>query len=127
MNTKTFTVAVMGATGAVGREILNILEERHFPLARLVLLASARSEGLKIEFDGEEQRVEKLTADSFKGVDIVLSSPGSKVSAEFTPLAVKAGAVVVDNTSHYRMEPDVPLVVPEVNPHDIAMFRKRGT
>ncbi|MEW5848431.1 MAG: aspartate-semialdehyde dehydrogenase [Myxococcota bacterium] len=126
MTRKTWTIAVMGATGAVGREILSILEDRKFPVGKLIPLASARSEGTPLEFDGEEIKVQKLTPDSFKGVDIVLSSPGSKVSAEFSPHAVKAGAVVVDNTSHFRMDPDVPLVVPEVNKHDIGMYKRRG-
>lgn len=112
-------VAVVGATGAVGTEFLTLLAERDFPLAELRLLASARSAGKTIEFKGEKLKVEELTHDSFRGIDLVLSSPGAKVSREFMPSAVKAGAVVVDNTSCFRMQPDVPLVVPEVNPEDI--------
>lgn len=123
---RTFSVAVLGATGAVGREILSILEERRFPVGNLTLLASPRSQGEKVDFAGESHVVQAVGLDSFKGVQIVLSSPGSKVSAEWSPVAVKAGAVVVDNTSQWRMDPDVPLVVPEVNPGDIAHFRKKG-
>ncbi|NLG84165.1 MAG: aspartate-semialdehyde dehydrogenase [Firmicutes bacterium] len=116
-------VAVVGATGAVGTEFLNLLAERDFPLAELRLLASARSAGKTIEFKGEKLKVEELTHDSFRGIDLVLSSPGAKVSREFMPSAVKAGAVVVDNTSCFRMQPDVPLVVPEVNPEDIFIHK----
>lgn len=108
-------VAIMGATGAVGQELLNLLESRNYPLASLKLLASARSAGKKITFKGEELTIEELTHDSFEGVDIVLASAGGSISAEFAPSAVKAGAVVVDNTSHFRMDPEVPLVVPEIN------------
>ncbi|MGQ9778607.1 MAG: aspartate-semialdehyde dehydrogenase [Bacillota bacterium] len=117
-------VAVVGATGAVGTEFLTLLAERDFPLAELRLLASARSAGKMIEFRGEKLKVEELTHDSFRGIDLVLSSAGAKVSREFMPSAVKAGAVVVDNTSCFRMQPDVPLVVPEVNPEDI--FTHKG-
>ena len=112
-------VAILGATGAVGQELLSLLAERNFPLASLKLLASKRSAGKTIEFRGEKITVEELTHDSFKGVDLVLSSAGGSISKEFVPSAVKAGAVVVDNTSHFRMDPNVPLVVPEVNPEDI--------
>ena len=122
---RTFHVAVVGATGAVGREILSVLEERRFPVNTLRLLASSRSAGQQIEYDGEDVPVQELTEKSFEGVDLVLSSPGSKVSAQFSPIAARAGAVVVDNTSHFRMEPDIPLVVPEVNPQDIAKFKER--
>lgn len=108
-------VAIMGATGAVGQELLNLLESRNFPLASLKLLASARSAGKKITFKGQELTIEELTHDSFEGVDIVLASAGGSISAEYAPSAVKAGAVVVDNTSHFRMDPEVPLVVPEIN------------
>lgn len=111
--------AVVGATGAVGTEFLTLLAERDFPLAELRLLASARSAGKTIDFKGEKLKIEELTHDSFRGLELVLSSAGSKVSREFMPSAVKAGAVVVDNTSCFRMQPDVPLVVPEVNPEDI--------
>ncbi|MFH1791793.1 MAG: aspartate-semialdehyde dehydrogenase [Candidatus Omnitrophota bacterium] len=116
----SYNVAVMGATGAVGTCFLSILEERKFPVDNLRLLASERSGGREIVFRGEKRKVEVLTHDSFKGVDIVLSSAGASRSMEFLPSAVKAGAVCVDNTSAYRMDPDVPLVVPEVNAHAIA-------
>lgn len=116
---KEYMVAIMGATGVVGREMLTILEERDFPVSNLRLLASEKSVGLKLSFKGEDIPVELLTHDSFKNIDIVLSSPGASVSKVFTPSAVKEGSVVIDNTSAFRMEPDVPLVVPEVNPHRI--------
>jgi len=116
--------AVVGATGAVGTEFLSILEERGFPLSHLKLLASARSAGKTIRFQGEELKVEELTHDSFRGVELVLSSAGGKISKEFVPSAVKAGAVAVDNTSYFRMFDEVPLVVPEINPDDI--FRHQG-
>ncbi len=122
---RQLTVAVVGATGAVGREILSILEERKFPIKDIKLLASSRSAGQRMEYAGSDVPVSALDKDSFKGVDLVLSSPGSKVSAEFSPIAAREGAVVVDNTSHWRMDPEIPLVVPEVNPHDIGMFVKR--
>lgn len=116
---KKYNVAIMGATGVVGREMLKILEERKFPVSKLKLLASERSVGLKLSFSGEDIPVEVLTHESFNGIDIVLSSPGAGVSKIYSPSAVKAGAVVVDNSSAFRMEEDVPLVVPEVNPHMI--------
>jgi aspartate-semialdehyde dehydrogenase len=112
-------VAIMGATGAVGAELLELLDERNFPLNSLKLLASARSAGKEITFRGETLIVEELTHDSFEGIDIVLASAGGSLSKEYAPSAVKAGAVVVDNTSHFRMDPEVPLVVPEINPEDI--------
>ena len=114
-----YNVAVMGATGAVGQEILKILEERDFPLDRLVLLASKRSAGSTMRFKGRDIAVEELKEDSFKDIDVVLASAGGSISKHFAPFAVKAGAVVVDNTSAYRMDPKVPLVVPEINPADI--------
>ena len=113
-------VAIMGATGAVGAELLGILAERKFPMDELRLLASARSAGKTLPFQGQSLKVEELTHDSFKGIDLVLASAGGKISKEFAPSAVKAGAVVVDNTSYFRMKEGVPLVVPEVNPEDIA-------
>ena len=112
-------VAIMGATGAVGQELLKILEQRNFPLQNLKLLASERSVGREYEFKGEKLKVELTCKDAFKGVDLVLSSAGASVSKEFAPIAVDAGAIVVDNTSFFRMDPEVPLVVPEVNPEDI--------
>jgi len=111
----------MGATGAVGNQFLWILEERAFPIENLKLLASERSEGKKLVFGGKEIPVEVLTKDSFKDVDIVLASAGASRSKEFLPYAVSSGAVCVDNSSAYRMEKEVPLVVPEVNPEAIAM------
>ncbi len=111
--------AVMGATGAVGSEFLKILEQRDFPLDSLKLLASARSAGKKLIFRGEDIEVEELNEKSFDGVELVLASAGGSISKKFVPAAVSAGAVVVDNTSAYRMDENVPLVVPEVNPGDI--------
>ncbi|MGL1902286.1 MAG: aspartate-semialdehyde dehydrogenase [Fibrobacterales bacterium] len=113
-------IAIMGASGAVGQELLKLIEERNFPFKTLKLLVSKRSAGKKITFMGTEYTMEELTHDSFEGIDIVLSSAGGSISKEFCPSAVKAGAVVVDNTSFYRMDPTVPLVVPEVNPEAIA-------
>ncbi|MEE9318329.1 MAG: aspartate-semialdehyde dehydrogenase [Rhodospirillales bacterium] len=122
-----YTVAVAGATGNVGREVLSILDERKFPADEVIALASSRSIGAEVSY-GEDQTliVQDLAACDFKGVDIVLSSPGAKVSAEHTPRAAAAGAVVIDNTSHFRMDLDVPLVVPEVNPDAIAGYKKRS-
>jgi aspartate-semialdehyde dehydrogenase len=122
-----FKVAVIGATGNVGREMLQILAERKFPADEVVALASSRSVGLEVSL-GEDDviKVQDLATYDFKGVDIVLSSPGAKVSAEHSPRAAKAGAVVIDNTSHFRMDPDVPLVVPEVNAEAIAGFTRKG-
>jgi aspartate-semialdehyde dehydrogenase len=112
-------VAVVGATGAVGVEFLNILSERNFPIKHLKLLASARSAGKKVTFKGTEYTIEELTHDSFKDVQIALFSAGGSTTKEFAPSAVKAGAVVVDNSSAYRMKDGIPLVVPEVNPEAI--------
>ncbi len=112
-------MAVVGATGAVGIEMIRTLERRNFPVGKLTLLASARSVGKKLTFRGTEVAVTELTHDSFQGVDIALFSAGGSISREFAPSAVKAGAVVVDNSSHYRMDPSVPLVIPEINPEDI--------
>ena len=112
-------VAIVGATGAVGQEFLTVLAERRFPIKSLRLLASARSAGKKIEFLGQTYAVEELTHDSFKGVQIAFFSAGGPISKEFAPSAVKAAAVVVDNTSAFRMKEGIPLVVPEVNPEQI--------
>jgi aspartate-semialdehyde dehydrogenase len=122
-----YRVAVVGATGNVGREILTTLAERQFPADDVVALASSRSIGREVSF-GEDDilKVQALDSYDFRGIDIVLSSPGAKVSDVFAPHATKAGAVVIDNTSRFRMEPDVPLVVPEVNPQAIAQCTKRG-
>ena len=116
---KKYNVAILGATGAVGQEFLNLIEERKFPFAELKMLASKRSAGKKIQFMGKEYTVEEATEDSFKGVDIALFAGGA-ASKTFAPAAVKAGAVVIDNSSAFRMDPEVPLVVPEVNPEAIA-------
>ena len=113
----------MGATGAVGTEFLRILEQRNFPLASLKLLASSRSAGKKLKFRGENLPVEELTEKSFKGIELVLGSAGGSIARQFNPLAVAAGAVVVCNTSAFRMDPQVPLVVPEVNPGDIKKHK----
>ncbi|MFP4139458.1 MAG: aspartate-semialdehyde dehydrogenase [Planctomycetota bacterium] len=115
--------AIMGATGAVGGEFLRLLEERDFPLKSLKLLASSRSAGKKLKFKGEDVTVEELTEESFDGVELVLSSAGGGISKKFAPAAVQAGAVVVDNTSAFRMDPDTPLVIPEVNPEDIGKHK----
>jgi aspartate-semialdehyde dehydrogenase len=122
-----FKVAVVGATGNVGREILSILAERKFPVSEVHAVASARSAGNEVSF-GEDDvlKARDLEKYDFKGVDIALFSPGAKVSAMHAPRAAKAGAVVIDNTSHFRMDKDVPLVVPEVNPQAIAQYEKRG-
>jgi aspartate-semialdehyde dehydrogenase len=121
-----YKVAVVGASGSVGHEMLNILHERKFPVSDVHAVASQRSAGKEISFGDKILKIQDLAKFDFKGIDIVLSSPGAKVSAEFAPLAAKAGAVVIDNTSHFRMEPDVPLIVPEVNPHAIADYTKKG-
>jgi aspartate-semialdehyde dehydrogenase len=112
-------VAIAGATGAVGQEFLNVLAERNFPMKSLKLLASARSAGRQVEFKGSRYTVEELTKDSFKDVQIAFFSAGGSISKEFAPAAVAAGAVVVDNTSAFRMKDGIPLVVPEVNPEQI--------
>ena len=125
---KKYNVAVVGANGAVGEEILTILQEIDFPINKLVPLASARSVGKTVNFDGKDISIIELTNDVFEKeeIEIALFSAGGSVSAEFAPDAVKAGAVVIDNTSHFRMNEDVPLVVPEVNPEDIAKWKQTG-
>jgi aspartate-semialdehyde dehydrogenase len=122
----TYKVAVVGATGAVGQQMVACLEERRFPVARLVPLASERSVGKKVTFLGKEIPVEVLTKDSFDGVEIALFSAGGSISKDFAPIAAQAGAVVVDNSSAWRMDPEVPLVVPEVNPQDVGLYPKTG-
>src|ERR1051325_5018457 len=112
-------VAVVGATGAVGIEMIKTLEKRKFPVGKLTLPASARSVGKQLKFRGTDHPVTELTKDSFEGVDIALFSAGGSISKEFAPLAVKAGCVVVDNSSAFRMDDTVPLVVPEVNAADV--------
>lgn len=126
MKKEKYNVAIVGATGAVGEQMREVLDERQFPVGELRLLASERSVGQFLPFQSRQLPVEVLKTDSFKGIDIGLFSAGGSVSAEFAPLAVKAGAVVVDNTSVFRMEPDIPLVVPEVNAKEIANYKTRG-
>ncbi|MCD6320588.1 MAG: aspartate-semialdehyde dehydrogenase [Candidatus Desulfofervidaceae bacterium] len=123
---KSVNVAVVGATGAVGNEMRKTLEQRNFPVKNLRLLASKRSVGKKFTFHGEEIPVEELTEDSFQDIQIALFSAGASVSKQYAPLAAAAGAVVIDNSSAFRQEPDIPLVVPEVNPHAIAQYKNRG-
>lgn len=124
--TKKYSVAVVGATGAVGREILSILEERKFPADPIRLFASEKSVGEKLSFQGKAVLVERLDEKSFQGSQIAFFSAGGSVSQKYAPIAARSGAVVIDNTSAFRMEPDVPLVVPEVNPNDVAQYSKRG-
>ena len=116
---REYRVAVVGATGAVGRAMRSILAERNFPVKELVALATAKSAGTRLDFQGEEVVVQELTPDSFKGVDLALFSAGGGTSLTYAPLARDAGCVVVDNSSAWRMDPQVPLVVPEVNPDDV--------
>lgn len=125
---KKYNVAVVGANGAVGEEILMILSEIDFPMNKLVPLASSRSAGKTVEYNGKEVVIQELTHEIFEKeeIEIALFSAGGSVSAEYAPSAVKAGAVVIDNTSHFRMDKDTPLVVPEVNPEDIAKWQKTG-
>ncbi len=125
---REFTVAVAGVTGAVGQEILRVLTERKFPVKRLIPLASKRSAGKTVEFKGEEIEVLELTHEVFadEQIEIALFSAGGSISAEFAASAAQAGAVVIDNTSHFRMDEAVPLVVPEVNPEDIAQWKSKG-
>jgi aspartate-semialdehyde dehydrogenase len=121
---KEYNVAIAGATGAVGNVFLSILEERSFPVKSLTLLASERSAGKKIEFKNEQFEVKELSKDSFKNIDIALFSAGASRSKEFAQYAADSGAVVIDNSSAFRMEPEIPLVVPEVNPADA--FKHKG-
>ncbi|GAQ94602.1 aspartate-semialdehyde dehydrogenase [Thermodesulfovibrio aggregans] len=118
-----YVVAVVGATGAVGNEMIAVLEERDFPVESLRLFASERSEGVRLSFKGEEIPVETLKEDSFKGIDIALFSAGAERSKIWAPVAAKSGCVVIDNSSQWRMDPEVPLVVPEVNPHDLKWHK----
>ncbi len=116
---KTYTVAVLGATGAVGQEMIKILQERNFPVGKLVPLASARSAGKTINFKGEEVTIQLACDEAFKGVDIVLGAAENDIAKQFAPAIVAAGAVFVDNSSAFRLDPNVPLIVPEVNPEDV--------
>lgn len=115
-----YTVAILGATGAVGQEMRKILEERNFPVARLVLLASARSKGVLLPFRGEGVSVQEASEDAFRGADLVLGAAENDIARRFAPAITRSGAVFVDNSSAFRLESDVPLVVPEVNPEDAA-------
>ncbi|MDP3431055.1 MAG: aspartate-semialdehyde dehydrogenase, partial [Desulfomicrobium sp.] len=123
MMKKNPVVAVVGATGAVGREMLDTLFRRNFPHAEVRALASSRSAGTKVEFGSKKLTVQELTEDSFNGVDLALFSAGGSTSEKFAPCAVKSGCVVVDNSSAWRMDPAVPLVVPEVNPDDLSWHK----
>ena len=126
MKKEKYNIAVVGATGAVGNEITRVLEERSFPVEEIRPLASSRSAGSVMEFKGKEVKVELLTDDSFEGIDIGLFSAGGTVSEKYAPIAANSGCIVVDNTSVFRMDPQVPLVVPEVNPHAIAEYPNKG-
>jgi aspartate-semialdehyde dehydrogenase len=123
---KKYNVAIAGATGAVGGAMLDVLQRKNFPVNELRLLASERSIGKKIVFNGKELSVQLLSKDAFAGIDIALFSAGASRSIEFAPAAAAAGAVVIDNSSAFRMDPEIPLVVPEVNPHAIAQYTNRG-
>ena len=119
INMKQYTVAVLGVTGAVGQEMLHVLQERNFPVGRLVPLASARSAGKTVKFRGEEITIREANENAFEGVDIVLGAAENDVAQALAPAIIKAGAVFVDNSSAFRMDPNVPLIVPEVNPEDV--------
>ena len=120
---KTYTVAVLGATGAVGQEMINILQERNFPVGKLIPLASARSAGKTLKFKGEDVTIQLACEEAFEGVDIVLGAAENDIAKRFAPAIVKAGAVFVDNSSAFRMDPNVPLIVPEVNPEDVKWHK----
>ena len=123
---KRFNVAIVGATGAVGNEMVETLDHRNFPVKELKLLASERSAGSVLSYKGHDVRVDILKEDSFRGVEIGLFSAGGPVSQKFAPIAAASGCVVIDNTSAFRMDPDVPLVVPEVNAHAIKRYKNKG-
>lgn len=126
MSKKRLNIAVVGATGAVGNQMIRCLEERRFPVKSIKLLASSRSKGRKIRFKGDDIEVQELTEKVFKGFDIALFSAGGGTSKKFAPVAAENDCIVVDNSSTWRMDPDVPLVVPEVNPHAISGYAKKG-
>ncbi|MCQ2798770.1 MAG: aspartate-semialdehyde dehydrogenase [Bacilli bacterium] len=121
---KQFKVAILGASGAVGREMIKVLQERNFPVSELRPLASARSAGQKISFNGQEITIQEINENSFEGIDIVLGASPNKVAKQYKDAIVKSGAVFIDNSSAYRMDPNVPLVVPEINPEDA--FKHQG-
>ncbi len=123
---RQYSVAVAGATGAVGQTMIKVLEERDFPVNQIRFLASERSVGKRLSFKGEKIPVQKLDHDSFEGVEIALFSAGGQRSLDFAPSAAKSGAVVIDNSSAWRMDPDVPLVVPEVNPEAVSGYKNKG-
>ena len=120
---KLYTVAVLGATGAVGQEMMNILQERNFPVGKLIPLASARSAGKTLKFKGEDVTIQEACDTAFEDVDIVLGAAENDIAEKFAPAIVKAGAVFVDNSSAFRLDPNVPLIVPEVNPEDVKNHR----
>lgn len=120
---RSYHVAIVGATGAVGTELLRLIESRQFPVRQLTLLASERSAGKRLPFRGELLPVQRLSPESFRGVEIAFFSAGAARSREYAPYAVRAGAIVVDNSSAFRLEPDVPLVIPEINPEALAQHR----
>ena len=123
---KKYNIAIVGATGNVGREVLGILDDRNFPVGELFALASKNSEGKKINYANKKViKVQDLEKFKFKNIDIVISSPGSEISKLYVPVAIKAGAVVIDNTSLFRLNKDIPLVVPEVNPKEISKYKKK--
>jgi len=123
---KSYNVVIVGATGLVGRTFIKVLEEKRFPVNKIRLLASSRSAGTKLKFNGEDITVEELKRGMFKGYDIALFSAGGAVSKEFAPISASEGCVVIDNSSAWRMDEDVPLVVPYVNPHRIKDYKKKG-
>ncbi|WP_457607882.1 aspartate-semialdehyde dehydrogenase [Nitratifractor sp.] len=125
---RKYNIAVVGATGAVGEEIFRVLEDLNFPVGEILPLTSAKSAGTEIECCGRKVKTEELTETVFEGreIDIAFFSAGGSISAQFAPIAAEAGAVVIDNTSHFRMDPKVPLVVPEINPEDIELWRETG-
>ena len=116
---KQYKVAILGATGAVGREMMKILAERHFPISELHLLASKRSAGKVVEWEGRPVMIEEACDEAFNGIDIVLGAAENDIAKQFAPAIVKAGAVFVDNSSAFRLDEDVPLIVPEINPEDV--------
>ncbi len=126
MKKAAYNVAIAGATGAVGGAMLDVLDRRNFPINQLRLLASKRSVGKKISFKGEEIEVQQLTKEAFTDIDVALFSAGASRSLDYAPAASASGAVVIDNSSAFRMDPEIPLVVPEVNPHAIAQYTNRG-
>lgn len=126
MKKDRYNVAIAGATGAVGQEMMEILKERNFPLGELRLLASERSAGKELEFDGSKIEIQELNENSFDNIDIALFSAGSSRSKEFAAAAASAGAIVVDNSSAFRMDEDVPLVIPEINPKAVAGYKNKG-